>query len=128
MKIRLLIILLLASTPAISYESVFFCVYATDTCVDQKDAITVESENMRGLLEQVLSGGENFIGFIDSAGTTLQFFVDQPDAVWVEIPVPERKGSFGRYMSNTEVDQLITELKEPYAAYVETLGLAFTKW
>ncbi|GHA16244.1 hypothetical protein GCM10008090_27560 [Arenicella chitinivorans] len=127
-KVTLLLSLLFLCTPAGAHDSVFYCVYQTNECVESSDPIPIENAEINRILGDVVAGASNFIGFVDRHGTTIQFYVDQPGDIWVEIPSPENKGSFGKRISNNDMMLLVKKLEAPYWMYKGTLKLKFTKW
>ena len=70
----------------------------------------------------------NFIGLIDADGTTLQFFVDAINEIWMEIPAPSEKGSYGKQIKEAEMRSIIRNLEAPYLTYKKTLNLNFLAW
>lgn len=122
------IILLALSECAFGYDAVFYCTYQSGECVPGQSAIGVDPEDMGPLLERVMALEENFIGFVDREDTTIQFFVDAPDRIWMEIPVPEEQGSYGIQMSADETKSLIEMLEAPYMDYRKRLNLPFVPW
>ena len=76
---------------------------------------------------QVLRESEGFIGFVDRNNTTLQFCGDDSGNVWMEIPVPEKQGSYGKYIELTQIPSAIQSLSETFD-YELIPGLEFRKW
>lgn len=126
MKHAITAILILASRHAYSYEPVFYCAYQVDTCIESPAKLP--AEEVERLLPLVTAGKENFIGFTDPDGVILQFFVDDIDLNWVEIPSPADKGSFGRHMTGNQVIELIRKIQPPFNRYKTSLGLEFHPW
>lgn len=124
----LVILTFVGSVDAFAFDEVFYCVYQADDCVEPAEAIRIEKEDIGDLLAAVAAGERNFIGFVDSAGTTLQFYVDAIDEIWVDIPVPAKKGSFGKTVSEDEFRSLVMTLEPPFENYTESLGLRFRRW
>jgi len=120
--------LALVTGSAFGYDAVFYCTYQYAECVPGQSTVKVSPDEMEQLLRRVTALKENFIGFVDSTGTTLQFFVDSPDLIWMEIPVPDEKGSYGKQLSTDEARALIKALEEPYMDYRKRLNLQFVHW
>lgn len=127
-KIILSLLAMFSNAQAYEYKGVFYCVYQSEECVESSAPINVDKTKINKLLERVLERQKNFIGFVDDSGTTLQFYVDELDKVWVEVPSPADKGGFGKHLSNREVRMLIKALKPPYLEYINTLNLQLEKW
>ncbi len=70
----------------------------------------------------------NFIGFTDKYGTTIQFYVDDIDKIKVEIPIPAEGGSYGSEIKKTDMVAIIKTLREPYIKYKKSLNLKFLAW
>ena len=110
------------------YRSVYFCVYQADSCVTSQEPVDVNAEAMPDLLAEVAALPENFIGFVDDSGTSIQFFVEELDRIWVEIPFPDLQGSYGAHVPKAGMQEIVKDLKAPYAAYKDSLGLQFQPW
>ena len=80
------------------------------------------------IAEKALSSKDDFVGFIDADETTLQFLVDGTDSVWVDLPAPELKGSYGVHTNRARVLQIISRLSPPLSRYRAELKLEFAKW
>jgi len=128
MKTYLLLIGAFMSTNLIAYDKVFYCTYQNDECVESNNPIQVNKSDMNELVQQVGKIKKNFIGFVDKDGTTLQFYVDITDKIWLEIPVPEEKGSYGIYINQSVMETIIKNLNEPYLNLKDKLKLNFQTW
>lgn len=80
------------------------------------------------IARKALSTQEGFVGFIDAGDATLQFFVDGPDSVLVDIPNPALKGSYQTHVSRTKALQIIERVSPPLVRYRSTLRLDFVRW
>jgi hypothetical protein len=116
------------ATNSYAYESVFYCTYQSEECVESNDPISIDKSSMIELIERVGAMEKNFIGFIDKNGTTIQFYVDAINEIWVEIPTPSEQGSYGKQINASEMLAIVKELKEPYVNYKEKLRLEFRSW
>ena len=81
----------------------------------------------------------NFLGLVDEEGKVVQFMFDEgiPDdvddaghlqIVWMDYPLPERKGSYGGRVSIGEVWGLIERVFIEGADYRRVEGLKFVLW
>ena len=111
-----------------AYESVFYCTYQNDDCVDFDKTISVDKTEIEALLQRVAAVETNFIGFVDPEGTTIQFYVDAINDIWVEIPFPAEQGSYGKHIDENEFTAIVKSLKSPYIIYKESLNLKFRAW
>lgn len=128
MRALLLILVATIAINAHAYENVFYCTYQIGECTKNSALVRVDEAEMEELLERVGAMKENFIGFIDTDGTVFQFFVDNVDNIWVEIPIPAKKGSFGKQIKKVEMQSIIRNLEPPYIAYKKRLSLTFGAW
>lgn len=110
----------------VSRYKVHYAVYQHG--VAQDDPAVVEQSQLEWIVQQVPEEAENFLGFTDSAGTILQFFIGPAGQIWVEVPVLEKKGSYGKLIDRDEYRRIIDSLREPFGAYIETLELKYLKW
>jgi len=110
------------------YENVFYCTYQNLTCVEASAAQSVSKSEIAVLIERVVAGQENFIGFVDPDGTTIQFFIDGVDDILVEIPSPAEKGSYGKKIDTSQMQSIVESLEFPYLNYIESLNLVLSLW
>ena len=117
-----------ASATDSPYARVFYCVYQADDCISGDTPVALDRDATLALVERVLAREDNFIGFVDEADTTLQFYVDEAGKIWVEIPDVAERGSHGRHIDPTAVRSTIGDLSTPLSKYRERLGLEFRAW
>jgi len=127
--------LLLLSISAVSTSAgdtgslqLFYCIHSEHNCVDPSAAIPSNNENALAVAEKALSSKDDFVGFTDVHETTLQFYVDGADSIWVDMPVPERKGSYGVHTNRAKALQIISRLSPPLSRYRSELHLEFKEW
>jgi len=127
--------LLLLSISAVSTSAgdtgslqLFYCIHSEHNCVDPSAAIPSNNENALAVAEKALSSKDDFVGFTDVHETTLQFYVDGADSIWVDMPVPERKGSYGVHTNRAKALQIISRLSPPLSRYQSELHLEFKEW
>ena len=106
----------------------FYCIHSEHNCVDPSAAIPSNNENALAVAEKALSSKDDFVGFTDVHETTLQFYVDGADSIWVDMPVPERKGSYGVHTNRAKALQIISRLSPPLSRYRSELHLEFKEW
>jgi hypothetical protein len=71
---------------------------------------------------------DRFFGLLDKDGTTLQFYKDNGDKIWVDVPLPHRKGSLGMSIDVRAYEVLLTRIDVPFAEFIKMLPLEFTPW
>jgi hypothetical protein len=108
--------------------NVFYCIYEQDVSVDGKAPVQLPLEQVLEIARGVVAGEGNFIGFVDEAGTTLQFAPLDDGTIWMEIPAPSERGSYGKSIGQNEFFVLLSRLQEPYQQLVKWLGLEFSTW
>ena len=86
------------------------------------DTMTIVDELLSRLKEE-----REYLGLIDDAGTTLQMMYDGDLKYWVEVPCPEKGGSYGKYFDISSARELLLGLsgrfpKDGYA------GFEFKSW
>lgn len=116
------------SLHAHAYEKVFYSIYQMDKEVPSNQAAPIAKGKITTLLNNVSKGEKNFIGFIDNDDVTIQFYVDTLDKIWIEIPFPSEKGSYGKHVSVSEMHQIVSTLSPPYHQYKSKLNLHFEAW
>jgi len=126
MKKLMLACLLVFSKTLSAFDAVSYCVYQNDDCIESAKAI--DKSDVSVIVEGVITGEKDFIVFEDKQGTSIQFYVDQLDNIWVEIPRPNERGSYGKHISSDEMKLIIDDLVEPYSDYQQKLTLKFLAW
>lgn len=110
------------------FEKVFYCIYQNDDDVPSNKPVRLEKARVLEIAREVAAGEKNFLGFVDAAGTTLQFFVDEIGKIWMEIPNPKERGSYGIHIDEARLLQLLETLHEPFEAYKASEQMQFTPW
>lgn len=107
------------------YRAFYGC-YSTNEVVDPSNAYKIELDWAQNIVLDILRDDRDFFGLSDDRGVTLQF-IRSGDTVWMEIPIPAKRGSYGRTVSIDEVRQIIKSL--PDAIEVDAIpGLSFQSW
>jgi hypothetical protein len=106
----------------------FYCIHSEHNCVSPSAPVPAEHAMALAIAEKALSSKDDFVGFIDADETTLQFLVDGTDSVWVDLPAPELKGSYGVHTNRVRALQIISRLSPPLSRYRAELKLEFAKW
>ena len=128
MKVAIFLIGLFIAAPPDIYDRVFYCTYQNDECVESSNPIQVDGSEIGELLERVGRMKTNFVGFVDEDGTALQFFVDDIDEIWVEIPIPSQKGSYGAKIDQSQMQEIVQDLAAPFIDYKTKLDMSFEAW
>jgi hypothetical protein len=129
--LALLSLIICAATAAADEPSnlqMFFCIHAEHNCVDPSAAVTSNRVKALSVAEKALSSEDDFVGFVDADQTTLQFYVDGTDTILVDMPAPERKGSYQIHTNRAKALQIIGRLSPPLSRYRSELNLEFAKW
>ena len=90
------------------YQAFYYC-EQTNEYVSPEDACEMDLALAQERALNYLQGDDDFFGLIDESGTTLQF-AKTSDSIWMEIPVPAERGSYGKHISLAEVSPLIGAL------------------
>jgi len=128
MRVLIFILGITIGQNSIAFDRVFYCIYQDDLCIKSHEPVKIDKPDINGLLNRVSVGEQNFIGFVDEDGVVIQFYVDAPDNIWIEIPSPEEKGSYGKQIHYREMKSIVKDLKPPYMRYIERLDLIFGAW
>ncbi len=126
--LSLIVIATSASAEGKNTLRLFYCVHAERSCANPDDAAPATSARTAVIARQALATQEDFVGFIDASDTTLQFFVEGPDSILVDMPNPESKGSYQAHVSRAKALQIIGGLSPPLSRYRSMLKLEFMKW
>lgn len=124
----ILLLVLMPVNVSATYEALFYSIYQDDDCIEPSGPVDISIEKIMAIAERVCIGKKNFIGFEDNEGTTIQFYVDEVDKIWMEIPVANENGSYGKHISQQEFLSFIKSMKKPYIKYKSSLYLKFKKW
>ncbi len=107
---------------------VFYYDIEKDESIAAETAQPMTLKTAYDIAKNVMKSHENFIGFLDEEGVVLQFAPEEENKVWVEIPEPDRVGSYQTKLSNEEALSLIRNLKSPLLRYREELKMRFSRW
>ncbi len=107
---------------------IFYCCYSTDLQVSHEEPIEVKNkEKVVDFALDTLREPEDLFGIIDANDMTCQFYVEENGEVWVEIPVPDENGSYGKYIPLLEVAETIEHMTETFSLKMLP-GLKFQTW
>ena len=109
-------------------DKYFYCIYQEDNHIDPTGPISLKPHEIMDLAFRVSEGKNNFIGFEDGKGDTIQFYTQELNQIWVDIPSAKENGSYGKLVNNDEFYDIIMKLKKPYKKYISTLNLEFQAW
>jgi hypothetical protein len=107
---------------------VFYCVHQKKECVSPEHPAPMSRDATVSLMKTAATEKDAFVGFVDSKDVTLQFYTRQPHKIWVEIPAPEKKGSYGALLSEEKALAVIRDLSGDLAPQKAALGLKFEAW
>ncbi len=134
MRTAVLLSLLVLSTSAVAAAAegsglqYFYCIHGEKPCEETTAPVLVASGNATAVAKRALSTPENFVGFVDASETTLQFFVEADDSILVDMPVPDKQGSYSTHLDRAHALKLIAHLAPPLVHYRSELKLVFAKW
>ena len=101
-----------------SYK-VFYYFHRTDDKVLSSRPTQMERAAIYGKLIGQLQEEDDFLGVIDENDNTLQVIYYQDESkYWVEIPIPEKRASYGKYMSMDELVACIKTLPKTFSRKV----------
>lgn len=95
---------------------VFYAFYQcleTGDRVDSENPERLDRDTMINVALQVTRMAGDFFGIIDDLGTTLQFLVLADGGVRMEVPVPERRGSWFRHITFLEFEEVLLSVRLP---------------
>lgn len=107
---------------------VFYCVHHKAECVSSENPKTMSRQDALAVMKTVVAEKDAFLGFVDSKDVTLQFYAQEPHKIWVEIPTPEMKGSFGTLLSEPKALDVVRNLSGDFEGEKKALGLKFQAW
>jgi hypothetical protein len=107
---------------------VFYCVHQKKECVAPEHPAPMSRDAAVNLMKTAAAEKDAFLGFVDSRDVTLQFYTRQPHKIWVEIPAPEKKGSYGALLTEEKALAVIQNLSGDLARQKTALGLKFEAW
>jgi hypothetical protein len=107
---------------------VFYCVHQKKECVSPEHPASMSLDEAVSLMRTAGNEKDAFLGLVDSKNVTLQFYTRQPHRIWVEIPAPEKKGSFGALMTEEKALTVIRNLSGDLELQKAALGLRFEAW
>ncbi len=107
---------------------VFYCFHASGEEVPSSTPLSMPLGAVVSELLPRLVHDTDFIGVVDGSGTTLQFMLLEADQrVWMEIPAPSDRGSYGTHVSLGDLPSVIGSL--PAQFLVEAFpSLEFHPW
>lgn len=95
---------------------VFYCFYATREEVTSGLPFSLNLEEVTSRLLPKLESDSDFIGIVDVNGVTVQFMFHKADnRIWMEIPSPEKRGSYGKYILLSELHDEIKNLPSEFS-------------
>jgi len=132
MNIGVLLLAIVLSTPATAAGNdgllLFYCVHAERSCKETPRDVPVSGDNAMDVARRALVAKDDFVGFTDAHDTTLQFYVEAPDSILVDMPIPRMKGSYSAHIDRARALKLIARLSPPLSRYRTTLKLKFARW
>jgi hypothetical protein len=106
---------------------VFFTDYCEGKILESGDARVATKEDILHSMDCVLHVPDNFLGIIDSRGTTLQFMVCKDRSITIDIPDVSKQGSYTKISSLSDCLDLIRQMPADIST-VDIDGLTFNSW
>ncbi|MCB9891415.1 MAG: hypothetical protein H6833_07200 [Planctomycetes bacterium] len=106
---------------------VFYCCYETEDRQDLDELQEIDRDSIIDLALQILRSDGDFFGIVDEGGAALQFMVQADSNVWMEVPAPERRGSYGCTIRWGDVEGVLRDLNLPLGRG-DLPGLSFQAW
>jgi hypothetical protein len=106
----------------------YYCIRAEQDCVAPSAPVPTETKMSMAIAGRALATKDDFVGFTDKDETTLQFYVEGPDSILVDMPEPEKKGSYQTHTDRGRALQIISRLSPPLSRYRTDLKMEFSKW
>lgn len=110
------------------YKHVFYCIYEDDEEVGGDAPISKTQAEVESLIRRVVNGVDNYIGFVDDEGDTIQVMCEARDHIWIEVPVESEAGSYGKLMVEKDVIGFLLSMNPPFKKYIDILSLSFKPW
>jgi hypothetical protein len=106
---------------------VSYCDYATGKEVAADGPLAMSKSQVLELLAEVLREPGSFVSVTDAGGRMLQFVLDDDGSVMLDVPYPEKRGSYAKRSTLAACLQLVRDL----GGRVEITaidGLEFERW
>lgn len=92
--------------------AVFFS-YGRGELSTGRGQIQIPASNVRRLAWRLFAVGD-FFGIVDAEGTILQAMLEKNGRIWLEVPVPEKRGAYGKYVRPEELGAIVNALPERF--------------
>jgi hypothetical protein len=107
--------------------NVFYCCHATGEEVPSSRPIPIDRDQAIDIAKAMLKAPKDFVGFTDKNDSTLQFVVEEAGSVWMEVPAPAERGSFGKSIAMHELDSVIGSMPMEFGVGCVP-GMEFRPW
>ena len=107
---------------------VFYCFHGNNEMIASDLPLSMDLDEVVSRLLPKLISDSDFLGIVNSNGVTLQFMYHKAgNRFWMEIPVPEKRGSYGSYLSPAELHARVESLPSGFS--ISTFPeLQFQSW
>lgn len=105
----------------------FYACHSKNDHVPASEPVHLDRDTAVSVAMQVLRDPHDFIGFVDEAGETIQFYYDECGEIWMEFPCPSEGGSYGRHISLEEVEAAVRDLPTRFTK-TSIANSRFEKW
>jgi len=107
---------------------VFYFFERSGESVSSVNAVEMSARDIREQLLGCFHGEDDYLGILDGRENVLQILGEpNGERFWVELPIEAAKASYGRYMSKTELDELIQSLPQVFDRE-QIPGLQYKPW
>lgn len=108
-----------------SYKVFYHC-YSREVSAEADDNATMSAAEIVAQFPEILLKPDDFFGIVDANGVTLQFMRNRVERVWMEIPCPEKEGSYGNHTNLQAALEVLKQLPESFEELKN--GLVFQSW
>ncbi len=106
--------------------NVFYHCYSREVSAEADDNATMSAAEIVAQFPEILLKPDDFFGIVDANGVTLQFMRNRVERVLMEIPFPEKEGSYGNHTNLQAALEVLKQLPESFEELKN--GLVFQSW
>ncbi len=88
------------------FEVFYYCESLNES-IESDAPVAMQRSELSAACSRYLVDNGDFFGVTDKHGTTLQVMRTNADRIWMEVPAPERQGSYGEYTNQQRVNELL---------------------
>jgi hypothetical protein len=111
----------------LSHYRVTYCAYESGEHLAADDPKLMRREEILALMRKVLTSPGSFVSVMDASGTMIQFVLDDDGSVMLDIPHPNKRGSYAKRTTLTACVTAVEKLGDTIRLD-EVDGLVFERW